>query len=205
MSTWNPGRRAARAGFALAAALGAIALGGCLGEPELEDRWTRIDLMSTSVQPLQVIPLGTLQPVTMSARITYRSIITGFAVAELRVSHTLSPGMVQVNPDAPREQMAQDIDRLLQQSVSVGRATRAVTGWDHLMQDIDFSFAGAVPATVDSAGGSGGLFLLCYLGSGQKVELQDGRDSIIVTPFVSSTYELLPVGMGFTTAGPGAH
>jgi len=43
----------------------------------------------------------------------------------------------------------------------------------------------------------GGLFLLCYLGSGVKLELPSGADSIVVTPYNSSAYEILPVGMGF--------
>jgi hypothetical protein len=136
--------------------------------------------------------------------ITYRSILTGFAIADLRVSPTMTPASVHVTPDAPRQPMAQDIDSLLQNSYSVGRATRAVTGWDHLIQRIDFSFNAAVPAVLDSTGmSSGGLFLVCYLGSGDRVERIGMSDTLIVTPFKSADYRILPVGMTFQPAAGG--
>jgi hypothetical protein len=178
----------------LVALLGLTA--GCidLGEPEIEDRWTRIDLEGTNVLPGQTLATGSSDSIAVSVAITYRRIVTGFAVAELRGSSTLSAADVAVYPDGDRLRMATDIDRILQNSVTLGRATRAVTGWDHLIQRIDFSFRGFVPATLDS-GSVRGLFLLCYMGSGDEIELQDGRDSIVVTPFLSSQAQLLPVGM----------
>lgn len=185
---------------------GAVLLGGCLGEPKLEDRWTRIDVVSASVTPFQTVPPGAMQPITMQAAITYRSIITGFAVVDLRASTSVPASSVNVQPTAARLNMAQDIDRILLNSVSVGRATRAITGWDHLIQHIDFTFDGAIPAMIDSAGpGTGGLFLLCYLGSGDEVERADGSDTLIVTPFNSTQYQLLPIGMELALAAPGSH
>jgi hypothetical protein len=59
------------------------------------------------------------------------------------------------------------------------------------------------PAATDSS--AHGLFLLCYLGSGQKVELQGGGDTIIVTPFVSEPTQILPVGMELAVAGSGSN
>ncbi len=187
---------------ALAASLLVIAACGCLGTPKIEDRWTRIDLVSSTVAPYQAVPAGGSQPVAVSARVTFRSILTGFAVVDLRSSATLSGGDVVLDPAGPRLRMAQDIDRILAQSVSVGRATRAVAGWDHLVQQIDLSFVGAVPATVDSAGSSGGLFLVCYLGAGEEMERADGSDTLIVTPYGSETYRVLPVGMKLVLAPP---
>ena len=129
----------------------------------------------------------------------YRSILTGYEVAELRSSSSVPRSSVALGTNAPRLRMAQDIDRILAGSVTRGRAIRAVTGWDHLMQHIDLSFTGTVPAASDSSmGPGGGLFLLCYLGSGVKIELPSGADTIVVTPFTSSAYEVLPVGMGFS-------
>lgn len=194
------GRGVTRAARVLPALASALLLAGCFDEPKIEDRWTRVDLQGANVRQGQALPLGTLQPISLQTTVTYRSIITGFAVADLRVSRTLGPASVAVNPAAPRVPMAQDIDRLLANSVSVGRATRAVTGWDHLIQHIDFSFNGAIPSVLDSAGTTGGLFLLCYLGSGDRVERPDGSDTLIVTPFPSAQYELLPIGMSFTPA-----
>lgn len=186
-------RMGARVGFrasvlVLALAI-ALPLAGCLGKPEIEDRWTRVDVESASVTPQQQLVAGSTVPLTMRATVTYRTILTGFAVAELRASSVTS-GQVTVAPDAPREPMARDIDRILQSSVSLGRATRAITGWDHLIQPIDFAFDGHVPPS-DSAG----LFLLCYLGEGEEVEREDGSDTLIVTPFDSMQFEILPVGI----------
>ena len=58
--------------------------------------------------------------------------------------------------------------------------------------------SGVTVEVTDSA--SAGIFLLCYLGSGQRVELASGAESTIVTPFKSGDYQLLPVGMGLTVA-----
>ncbi|HYM82499.1 MAG TPA: hypothetical protein VEY91_13940 [Candidatus Limnocylindria bacterium] len=176
--------------------LGTPLLAGCFDEPEIEDRWTRLDLVSANVAQNQVLTPGTRDTFTVRTAITYRSILTGVAVAELRASGTLTAADLALHPDAPRVLMAQNIDSLLQSSVSVGRATRAITGWDHLIQHIDFTFEGWVPASVDtSATPPAGLFLVCYLGAGEEIELPDGSDSLIVTPFGSAQYEVLPVGM----------
>ena len=184
----------------LALACGA-AVNGCdaLDEPDLEDRWTRLDIEGSNVPPGRVFTAGAQESVSVSAAITYRKIVTGFAVAELRASSTLTPADLVLYEEAPRLRMATDIDRLLQNSVSVGRATRAITGWDHLIQRIDFVFSAAVPSAADS--NAAGLFLVCYLGSGEEIELQGGMDSLVVTPFVSTDMEILPVGRELTV-GP---
>jgi hypothetical protein len=180
-----------------------LALGsaGCLGEPKVEDRWTRVDWVGSNLATAQQVQAGSSVPVTLSADVTYRRILTGFAVAELRASTTYSAANLQLRPDADRLRMANDIDRLLATSVSMGRQTRAITGWDHLIQRIDFAFTGAVPGSITDSTGTGpvaGLFLVCYLGSGVEIELADGTDSIAVTPFASNVYQVLPVGLPLT-------
>jgi hypothetical protein len=182
-------------------ACGLLTSGGCLGEPEIEDRWTRLDIESRNVLPYQALPAGSTQAFTLSTAITYRSIITGFAVAELRAS-TLTPSQVRIGPDASREPMAYDIDRILANSVTCGRATRAITGWDHLIQRIDFSFTGRVPAGPDSSGNIPGLFLLTYLAEGEEIELAGGMDSLVITPFPSGAYEILPIGLPLAIGSP---
>jgi len=92
---------------------GSSLLAGCLGAPEIQDRWTRVDLLSSNLAAGQPIGSGTMQPVTMSTTITYRSILTGYAVAELRASSATPAGTVVLGTDVPREQMALDIDRIL--------------------------------------------------------------------------------------------
>jgi hypothetical protein len=187
----------------LVLALGSTLLAGCLGAPEIEDRWTRVDLLSSNLAARQPIAPGAVTPVTMSTTITYRSILTGFAVAELRASSATPAGSVALATDAPREQMALDIDRILATSVSLGRATRAVTGWDHLIQHLDFTFNAVGPAATDSTGAPVSVFLLCYMGDGDRVERQGMADTLIVTPFVSTAYRILPVGLELAVAGAG--
>jgi len=187
----------------LAGAALALAAAGCLDEPKVEDRWTRVDMTGASLAPSQPVPAGSTIPVQVSSDIYYRRILTGYAVAELRASTSISPGMLQMNPNADRLLMANDMDRLLATSVSMGREARAFTGWDHLIQHMDFAFTGVVPGTVTDSVGTGptaGLFLVCYLGSGVKVERQDGTDTVIVTPYASSPYQILPVGLSVTVA-----
>jgi hypothetical protein len=176
--------------------------GGCLGEPEIEDRWTRVDIERSNVAAWQSFPQGSNQSFSVSTAITYRSIITGFIVAELRSSSTIRPTQVRVSPNAPREQMAYAIDNILANSVSQGRATRAVTGWDHLIQRLDLNFTGTIPTGVDSTGMPPGLFLLTYLADGEEIELPNGQDSLVITPFPSAAYEILPIGLPLTMSAP---
>jgi hypothetical protein len=180
-----------RAGVALLLG-GAVTVTGCLDKPKIEDRWTRIDIESSNPTSHQTVPAGTARPITMRANVTYRAVLTGFAVAELRVADSLGAAATAIGPDAPRVEMARNIDAILASSRSLGRATRAVTGWDHLIQPIDFAFTAGAPR--DSAGASR-LFLLCYLGSGERVELESGADSILITPFISDEQQVLPAGM----------
>ena len=182
----------------------AVLLAGCFDAPKLEDRWTRVDIDSANLLPFQTITLGDSEAVIVHAAVTYRQILTGYAVAELRVSPSITPGSVPINPDASRLPMAQAIDSLLDHSVSIGRATRAVTGWDHLIQRIDFTFGAVVPTVLDSTGTTGGgLFMVCYLGSGDIVRRLGQADTVIVTPFKSASYQVLPIGMTFRTVpGP---
>jgi len=186
-------------------ALATPLLSGCLEAPTIEDRWTRIDLVNANLRPGEVVTPGVRESIVVSTKITYRRIVTGFVVAELRASGTLQPGDVTLDPTAQRTTMASDIDRILANSVSVGRSARAVTGWDHLIQPIDFSFAAVAPTTVmdSTAVATSGLFFLVYMGSGEKIELPSGAESILVTPFNSQQAQVLPIGMKLALPAPG--
>lgn len=202
-TTGRPASRgpARRGALALLAAIALAApAAGCLGKPPIEDRWTRLDVESSSLAPNQTLTPGDVDSVTVRARITYRSILTGFCVVELRASDSLGVADLVLHPEAPRLPMAHDIDRLLANSVSLGRATREVTGWDHLIQPLTLTFGAAAPP--DSLVAGRGLFLVCYLGSGEEMQLPGGRDSVVITPFLSDDRQVLPVGMEFSMAGP---
>lgn len=178
-----------RRGTAWLLGLFIVALSGCLGEPEIDERWTLIEFLDVTPQPGATATAGQSLDVMVKGRVTYRQILTGFVVAEVRYSQTLAPGSIPLDPEHHTAEIASDVDLILANSVTAGRATRIVTGWDHLMQDLDLSFTAQVPATP-----GGGVFLLLYMGEGEEIELPSGQDSLVVTPFVSSEYEVLHTG-----------
>jgi hypothetical protein len=183
ITQWTPGRR--RAAFA---AVIAACLTGCLGEPEIDKRWTLLEFLAQTPGPTDVLPGGQTANVSVKGRITYRRILTGFVVAEVRYSPSLAS--VPLDPTEHTEQAAESVDLILANSVTAGRATRIVTGFDHLMQEVDLTFTAQVP---DSLYG-GGLYLLLYMGEGEEIELPGGGDSLVVTPFVSGDQEILHTG-----------
>src|SRR3979409_2708166 len=93
----------------LVLALGLGLLAGCLGAPEIQDRWTRVDLLSSNLAARQAITPGAVTALSMSTPITYPPILPGFAFADLRASSATSAASVILDPNAPREQMALDI------------------------------------------------------------------------------------------------
>jgi len=197
-----PLRTVVRVGALVALAFGTVGA-GCLSEPDIEDRWTRLDFDSASLAYGQSVPPGS-DSITVRTAITFRRIVTGYAVVELRASGTIAPGDVALQPDADRVHEAQDVDAILANSQMLGRATRAVTGWDHLIQRFDLGFRANVPAVLDSGGTPAGLFLVAYLADGDKIELPGGGDTLVITPMPSVPNQLLPIGIELTPGGPQA-
>ncbi len=169
----------------------AVALMSCLDEPDIDETWTKLEFLSVTPGPKQAHSASQPVNVSVKGRITYRSILTGFVVAELRYSPTITPASVALNPGEHTLRDAESIDRILANSVTTGRATRASTGFDHLMQDVNFNFTAQVPAAASTGGG---LYLILYMGEGDEVEQEDGSDSLVVTPFVSTNKEVLHTG-----------
>ena len=188
----------------VATAIGAVLLAGCLGEPEIDERWTLVEFVDVTPAPATALPGDQPIDVAVKGRITYRRIVTGFLVAEARYSDTLSPSSVaSLDPDEPTLDCAHDVDLILANSVTAGRATRAVTGFDHLQQEIDLSFTAQVPAAMFAGGTQNGwLYLLLYTGSGEEIELPSGADSLVVTPFVSDAEEILHTGFPLSVSAP---
>lgn len=182
------------------AALPALALAGagCLGEPPLDERWTLLEFAASTPTVRSDVPDDQPIAVNVRGRITYRAIRTGFVVAELRYSDVLAPAMVALDPEQRTLESAQTVEYILANSVTAGRATRAVTGFDHLVQEVDLSFTAPVPAGLTAAAGdsaaSRSLFLVLYLGDGDEVELPAGRDSLVVTPFDAEDSQVLFTG-----------
>lgn len=192
----------------LAAAV--LLLPGCLGDPPIDERWTLLEVVSgpdvASVTP------GTSTPVSVTARITFREILTGFVIVEVRASETLTADAVGFENDEDRLAMARDVDRILAESTSLGFAARAVTGFDHLMQDIPLTIDAGLPppsangAAADSAaaaavGPAQGIFLLVYFGDVEDVEMANGDEVQVVTPLPSEENEILSTGVELAAGG----
>jgi hypothetical protein len=204
MRGWRPASRRVRRrelAAVLAAAASLLVVAGCLEKPELDQQWTLLQFLDVAPTPDQSVSGNQPLQVNVRGRITYRQILTGFLVAEVRYSDTVSPQTLKMDPDTHTLAVAESVDRVLANSVSVGRATRAVTGFDHLMQDVTLSFTANIPPQA-LAGGPGGVYLLLYMGSGDKMRLANGTDSLVVTPFVSTQYEVLHSGFPLDITGP---
>ena len=184
-----------------------VLLPGCLGEPPIEERWTRLEF-AQAPDVTEVTP-GQATPITLRARITYREILTGFVIAEVRRSDTLTAADVGFERTDDPVGMARDVDRVIAESTSLGFASRAITGFDHLIQEIPLELDAGFPpprgdgTAVDSTAvaGGGGLFLLLYIGDVDEVELRNGDRIDVVTPRLSEANELLTVGVELAQPG----
>ena len=56
----------------------------CLGEPEIDERWTKVEFLDASPQSGQSVQAAQSVDVSVKSRITYRRILTGFLVAEVQ-------------------------------------------------------------------------------------------------------------------------
>ena len=201
MSRSFPGRVAA-------VTAAALLLPGCLGEPPVEERWTRLEF-ADAPDVTEVTP-GQPATITLTARLTYREILTGFVVAEVRRSDTLTAADVGFEKTDDPVGMARDVDRVIAESVSLGFASRAVTGFDHLIQEIPLSIDAGLPppmpdgVPVDSTAVApgGNLVLLVYIGDVDEVELRNGDRIDVVTPRLSEANELLTLGVELAPPAP---
>jgi hypothetical protein len=190
---------------ALAALL--MLLPGCLGEPEIQERWTLLEILDAGPTDLAAYSVGAAAtPVTVRARITYRELLTGFLVADLRACPAVTTDDTRLDRDDDPLAVARDVDFVLQNSVSVGADAVPVTGWDHLIQELDITFDGgllaatAADSSVASAGtgvvAASGLFLLLYFSDDvEEVELRSGEEIEVITPTFSTQRDILSAGI----------
>lgn len=191
-------------------AAGAAALltlmGGCLDEPPIDERWTLLEFTSATPAARQAVPEDQPLNVSVRGRITYRAIRTGFLVAELRYSESLSAAMLPLDPEEHTLENAMAVEHILANSVTAGRATQAVTGFDHLMQSVNLDFTAPVPAAMAGVSSDSlatrGLFLVLYMGDGDEVELPTGRDTLVVTPFDVEQSQVLFCGYPLRVVPP---
>lgn len=177
-----------RVGRHNAAAVRALFLGvavalssGCFDAPEIEDRWTRLDLLDAGLS-------ADASVVEVEGKVTFRTILTGSVVAELCASDSIAASEVGFGPNDSREEMARGVALVLGHARSLGRETLLVTGFDHLERRVRFE----LPASGVSAGEQ--LFLVFYLADVDEIEGEDGEMREVVTPFDSEEREVLPAG-----------
>jgi hypothetical protein len=177
------------------AAVFLLGASGCLQAPGIDQTWTRLDLKTPA--PFDSVAVGDTAMVAVHGEITYRSILTGGIIADLRVAPGIAPSTVRLGPDAPRMRMLQDVNRILAGSTLAGRAVIPFTGWDHLIQDFDAEFPCRIPP--DSLGG--GVYLVVYLADIDEIELPGGGKTYDVTPFDLEAKEVLPTGAVLVPGG----
>lgn len=186
--------------------LGAALLGGCLEAPTVEETWTKIEVVSLTPSTPDAFVGQSDVSLDVRARITYRELLTGFLVADLRAS-TIAPSDVDLEDDPDDDEdaldVAHDVDLLIQNSVSLGVDAIEITGFDHLIQETNFEF----DVTVPDSSVANGLYLLVYFSSDVE-ELEDengnGLDSLSVTPTLSTERDILSAGAPIVAAPAGS-
>jgi hypothetical protein len=166
---------------------------GCFDAPGIEERWTRLELIE--VRSLDgPFARGDSTTLLVHARITYRQILTGAVVAEVRtVSGIVDGNAILGKEEAPVEQ-ARKIDWVIENSTSLGGASQEVTGYDHLIQDFRFEIRTALPME-DAA------MVLLFFGEPEEIEV-DGEEVEIVVPIPSEPNEILPAAFELVPETP---
>jgi hypothetical protein len=177
--------------------LGMATLVGCLFKPEIEDRWTRFDLLEPGSDPFE-IP-DTMTALAVRGRVTFRAIRTGDLIVEIRVSDSIGHNEVRLDREAPREEVLRDVNRVLAGSTSVAAASVLATGWDHLMREIDFSLPVDGAFAPDSGAAA---YLLFYMGDAEEMENPDGTETTVFQPFDFEAMEILPAGVELRVTVP---
>jgi hypothetical protein len=167
--------------------LACAVLPGCLGEPPIEERWTTLEILEA--QPSDPAAYASGATVTVRARITYRELLTGFLVADLRESTTLVPDDTGFEYTDDWLGRARDVDEVLASSTTLGHHALPITGFDHLIQEATLSFDGVTPS-------GGTLFLVLYFSEDvEEVEQPGGEEIEIVTPVFSTERDILSSGV----------
>lgn len=174
----------------------ALLLGGCLGEPPVEERWTNLEFLEVADFGVLPFHMGDSVSVHVTSRVTFRDQFVGFMVGELRVSQTLSADSLFLDHTSDAIIASENVDRLLTQSSPVARGTKGLAGFPQLRRTIDMQFEATVPGFVDGrfdppGGVPRGLFLVLYMGEGEEVEQEDGTDSLVVQPFLTHEDRIL--------------
>ena len=195
---WNerarPAARPARCCRSAAVLLAPAAL----GKPEIEDRWTRVDVVGANLTcRIRLWPRRD-QPIVGARRaVTYRAILTGFAVAELRASTSVMPRRGRApSRRRPRADGAGHRPAPRQLGLAGPRDARR-----HRLGSPDpahrLRFDGFVPATMDSSAGPPGAGCSWSATSARatRSSCADGRTRWSSRRSRPRSTQILPVGM----------
>jgi len=171
----------------------ALATSGCLGEPTLEDRWTRLDILQPET-PATVDSTG----LVLRGSITYRRVLTGDVIAEVLYSESIGYDAVDLSSRAGKLDLLKDVRLVLANSISLGGASIPVTGWDHLIQGLELE----IPFTPPPENAAGGLFLVLYFGDAEEEEAPNGEKIVHFRAAPFEEAEILPGGAELHAAAP---
>jgi hypothetical protein len=173
---------------------------GCLEKPPIEERWSNVRIDSQSVGDTTPLSPGDSTRVRVKTSVRFEDLITGFVVAELRASQSLS--YEDIGFDSIEDPIVESelVEQIISQSIPAGRATRATVGFPQLIRRFDFDFDVRIPTIVagsyDPPGGNTqSLFLVVYLAEGDEVRLATGQDSLVVDPFLTQDMQVLHKGL----------
>jgi hypothetical protein len=175
-------------------------IAGCLEEPPIEERWTNVRIDGQNLDASAPLAMGDSTDVHVTTSVRFEDLVTGYVVAELRASQSLSYEDLQLDAADDPILESEDVERIIAQSVPIGRATRSTVGFPQLIRHFDFDFGIRVPSQVDSTydppgGAPQSLFLLVYIADGEEIRLETGRDSLVVDPFVTRDRRVLHKGL----------
>lgn len=181
--------------------IGALASGilaGCLGDPPIQERWTHLEMIGVAAPDSADLRSGDTATIRLDGRVTFRRLVTGFLVGEVRVASDLTVDSLALD-DEDLVLASESVDRLLRRSTSVARSVKALAGFPQLRRTVPMEFQVRVPATPAPTEGAPAnpapsVFLVLYMGDGEEVELADGRDSLVVRPFDTHEHEVLAQG-----------
>jgi len=186
--------RIRRAGLAMAI-LPPLALaaagGGCLEAPGVDETWTRLEVLASQPTASTLVAPGGTLVVSVDARITFRAIRTGDLAIELRRGDAALAAAHPLRPEDEPRLHSRRVETLLAATTPVAGASRAVTGFDHLMMDTQLAFTAPLPADLDS---TEGLWLLLFFGQGEEVRREGMADTVLVTPVAMDSLEILATG-----------
>ncbi|MBM4116880.1 hypothetical protein FJ251_03930 [bacterium] len=185
-------RQRALSALALLPPLALAAAGGaCLEAPGIEETWTRLELLASAPTAATPLALGDTLAVSADARITFRAIRTGELAIELRRGDAALAAAHPLRTDDDPAQHSRRVEALLAATTPVAGASRAVTGFDHLMMDLALDFRSQVPADL---GAGEALWLLLFFGEGEEIRRAGMADTVLVTPVAMDSLEILTTG-----------